>query len=316
MQGVDVMPYRRAYRRHARPFERLGVRVQGLSEVDQHAGLQRFLKSSNFAIEALGDEIPLVANVARFPRLTFAHVVLPEVRIGWPRDAGSAHRALLLISATGTLTVETEGGVLRRGPGVALVRPGEDRVSISTRDPHNELIYVGFGAEILAEAVLPAVGVLEAPPLDWQVIAPFYAFVAALCASGGPVSESPATLAGASRALVKELVGVLTRDVSVPGSLIDAARVVIEAEFADPGVTVARIAQRLGVAPRTLQAVFAAEGTTVSAELRRARLSAARSAKAANPRMTARDVAKASGFGSVSAMSRALRGDEAPELAP
>lgn len=303
------MPYRRAYRRHARAFERLGVRVQGLAEVDQHAALQRFLRSSNFAIEALGDDTPLVANVARFPQLTFAHIVLPEVRIGWPRDAGSTHRALLLIAANGVLSVETDGGVLRRGGGVALIRPGDEHVSISMAEPHNELIYVGFGAEMLAESVLPT-GAHDAPPLDWQVVAPFYAFVAALCASGAQVSESPATLAAASRALVKELIGVLTRDTSVPASLVDAAREVIEAEFVDPGVTVARIAHRLGVAPRTLQAVFAAEGATVSAELRRVRLAAARAAKAANPRLTAREVARVSGFGSVSAMSRALRADD------
>ncbi len=84
------MPYRRAYRRHARAFERLGVRVQGLAEVDQHAALQRFLKSSNFAIEALGDDMPLVANVARFPQLPHQHGIRRGQHSGRLARGGSA----------------------------------------------------------------------------------------------------------------------------------------------------------------------------------------------------------------------------------
>lgn len=310
---MNPMPYRRSYRRHAPAFERLGLKVQGSAEAEQHGGLQRFVRSSNFSIDALGDGGPLVANVARFPALTFAHIALPEVRITWPRDRGSTHRALLLIAASGTFSVDTEGGVLRRGSGLALIRPGEERVSISMSEPQNDLVYIGFGAELLADVTLPSWASYDGPALDWTLIAPFYAYVRTLCTTQTPQSPVVSPLASVSRILLREMIGVITRDAAVPPSLVDAAREVIRAEFSDPGVTVARIAMRLGVAPRTLQAAFAAEGATVSGELRRARVTAARTAKRTNPRMTAREVAAASGFGSVSAMSRAFRDAEAQE---
>lgn len=286
--------------------------MRGLAEAQQHHGLQRFVSSSNYSLETLGDSRPLVANVARFPGLTFSHVLLPDVEIDWPRDRGSVHRALLLVAAAGKFRVRTEGAVIRRGAGVALVLPGDEPVRIAMADHQNDLVYIGFGSEMLTDLALPPGGRHEGSTLDWSLLAPFYAFARTMCAAGIQTPAAAASMAGSARALVKELIGMVVRDSGAEHDAFETARAVIRSEFADPRLSVSMIAQRVNVAPRTLQALFAAEGSTVSGELRAARVRAAKAMKRSNPRLTARQIADAAGFGSVSAMSRALRGDSAP----
>jgi AraC-like DNA-binding protein len=87
---------------------------------------------------------------------------------------------------------------------------------------------------------------------------------------------------------------------------------VIVAEHADPELAVETLAARMGVAARTLQLAFSHQGTTAGAQLRDVRARAALRLRSNNPALTYAAIARAVGFGSVSAMYRALaRVDEA-----
>jgi AraC-like DNA-binding protein len=83
----------------------------------------------------------------------------------------------------------------------------------------------------------------------------------------------------------------------------------IERSFADPNLSAARAAARLGISLRTLHAAFEPAGTTFSEQLTRRRLQASRAALA-NPAARERSVAAiafACGFNDVSTFHRAFR---------
>lgn len=81
------------------------------------------------------------------------------------------------------------------------------------------------------------------------------------------------------RAAIEQLAGAVLA-ASVPrengGSIYARASALIGAMAADPRLSVQEICERTGVPKRTLQRVFAKNGTTVFAEIRRARLATAR----------------------------------------
>lgn len=92
-------------------------------------------------------------------------------------------------------------------------------------------------------------------------------------------------------------------------SVTDRARTVIAATHTSAATTPATIADSLGVPLRTLQRAFAAEGTSVARELRRARVRTAHDlltggSTAGNG---AARIARNAGFGSTASMRRALR---------
>lgn len=287
--------------------ERFALRVRGLAAAEKHEGFRRFTTAANIVVDGIDPEAEVSAQVVRYYGFTFSHLSLPHARLRWKRETGSASRALLLLAARGGIDVQTEGTLVRRGSTLAAVWPGDEPVTMHLIEPRNELIHIGFSSEILADIPLPRWREGEAPPLEWPVVAPFYAFVKALCATSPRSPEAGTALAVAARAMVRELVAIAAQEHEAPSSLVGAARLIIRDDFADSRVSVSSIARRLRVSPRTLQAAFTDEGTTVSGELRSARIVAARLIKDANPRMPARELAASAGFGSVSAMTRALR---------
>lgn len=99
-------------------------------------------------------------------------------------------------------------------------------------------------------------------------------------------------------------------------SLQDRARALIARLHTDPSTSPATVAEIMGVPLRTLQRAFAAQGSSVAREIRRARVHAAQALLRADSASESRALhtAREAGFGSVVTMRRALQefaGDEA-----
>jgi AraC-like DNA-binding protein len=94
---------------------------------------------------------------------------------------------------------------------------------------------------------------------------------------------------------------------SLPAQWLSRARALIDEQICDPDLGVPKIAAELGVSPRYLQMLFAAEATTPSAYIldRRLRLAAERLRRGDNPCVT--EVAMAAGFNDLTHFGRAFR---------
>lgn len=102
-------------------------------------------------------------------------------------------------------------------------------------------------------------------------------------------------------------------------SLVARARAMISENYHDPAMNPPRIAALLGVPLRTLQRRFAEEGSSVTGEIRKMRVQAAKEflAQVPHSRSSVSAAAREAGFGSTVSLRRALRGaDEAANAQP
>jgi len=82
----------------------------------------------------------------------------------------------------------------------------------------------------------------------------------------------------------------------------------VDAELADPALSVATVSRQVGISPRTLHTVVSAGGETFAAMVRRRRLERAAVLLAeAGPALTVTDIAASVGFDGPSSFSRAFR---------
>lgn len=268
--------------------------------------LASFLRFSNMQILRVGPDRPLRARLALFPHLTFAHVSSSPAVVLWPRDENSVDRVLAIVTRVGGLEVETTGVVLRR-PGVTLVCPGSSSVTVSMTAEENEVLYASISPALLDGVRLPTVTRFDPSPADPTLLTPAVMFMAGVCriSTSSPSDASPLRLA--SRQIARTLIAQIIGDVSRPAGLFARAMEIIVADHFEPGLTVAVIAERLGVATRTLQLAFTAENTTVGAQLREVRAREALRLHAGDEALTYAAISRAVGFGSESALYRALR---------
>jgi len=283
------------------------VQVEGRQAAIGHESLSEYMSAANLRFVDLPPDGALTANIVNFPTHTFAHVVLPPALIEWPRDIHSRNRVLVLVTADDRFEVHCDGPVIRKEPGFILVPPGIHPVLFRTRSAATELIYVSSDVTALG-----AVRIVDDPDLiDGMVPAstavPLTGFVTALCSitSGGTADAGP--IARVAREVARSLIAVFDGGEQASPSLFTSAMEIIVRDHARTELSGAVVASRLGVGTRTLQDAFAKEGTTVSAQLRAVRVRAAEELRERNPGVPLKQVAAATGFGSVSTLLRSLR---------
>ncbi|WP_232304672.1 helix-turn-helix domain-containing protein [Microbacterium sp. XT11] len=267
--------------------------------------LASFLRFSNLQVVSVDPARPLRARFALFPHESFGHVSAPRTTALWPRDENSVDRVLALITRAGSLEIETEGVVYRR-PGVALVCPGDSSVTMSLTGDDNEVLYISASPALLDGVVLPSASGWNPEPPQPELLMPSVLFMAGLCRISTNTPHDAAPLRMAAREVARSVVMQIVGDASEHHGLFSRAMQVIVADHADPELAVKTLAARMGVSTRTLQLAFSNEGTTAGAQLRDVRARAALRLRSNNPAMTHSAVARAVGFGSVSAMHRAL----------
>lgn len=284
----------------------MDLRVDSLSDTHTAAGVIAYLKMANFHLTSMEEGRPLLARVAQFPHASIVHFSGPAVEAVWTRDALSADRVLLIVSSTGPIEVSAESAVITRDPQLALVTPGTDDVQIRLVE-EGELFSLGVPSGLLADVPLPAGSTHVPEPLDPTLLRPLVAFLGHLCRTETTNSVQAAPLQSALNEIVRAIAMLITMDAPRTGDLHGRAMEIVGRDFADPALSATRISTALGVAVRTLQLSFQREGQTLAGQLRRVRAHAAHRSRAARPDASMASIAASSGFGSESAMFRALR---------
>ncbi|MFZ4841547.1 helix-turn-helix domain-containing protein [Mycetocola saprophilus] len=282
--------------------------VHGSRALAANTGLANYLRAANIVLHELDDNAPLRLRLAQFPQLSFVRVAMPAIRMEWPRDAQSADRAAIIIILGGRIHVRTDGVLLTREPGLFYIPPGTEPLWIDVLDTDNEVLYISLPAGLVADIPL-ATASAHVPSLDPSLLAPLLAFTTGLFAVDSEQAPLMAPLRLVAEEVTRSLVRLISGDAPARDYPYARALDLIAVEYHAQSLRIAEIARRLGVAPRTLQAEFARRGDTVSGALRRARVSEARTLRSANPGLSMGEIAHATGFGSASALFRALRDD-------
>ncbi|RLP77053.1 AraC family transcriptional regulator [Mycetocola tolaasinivorans] len=295
----------------ARTFDELDffaarLTVHGSRALAANTALANYLRAANIVLHELDDNAPLRLRLAQFPQLSFVRVAMPAIRMEWPRDSQSVDRAAIIVILGGRMSIRTDGVVLAREPGLYYVPPGTEPLWIDVLDTDNEVLYISLPAGLVAD--IPAAAQSDCvPPLDPSLIAPILAFTTGLFAVDPEQAAHTAPLRLIAEEVTRSLVRMISGD--APDSRDPYARAIelITVEYHSQALRTAEIARRLGVAPRTLQAEFTRRGETVSGIVRGVRVREARALRLANPALSMAEVAHATGFGSESALFRALR---------
>jgi AraC-like DNA-binding protein len=301
------VPVRSRGQHHPHSLHRLNFSVRGKGEAARNVELVNYLAEANVEFDRLDERQPLRAKLAQFPQFTFGHVVMPQATVVWPRDKASLERAVVILVQQGTVDVESDAEVVSRGAALYLVPPGVVPVQISAIDTVNEFIYISVSSALIADIPLPREPSATLSPFSAAMLTPLATFITTLCAISPNHSGDTGPLVSSAAEVIRSIVRLATDTDEVPTSVFDHAMQIIVREYADRELTVLGLAATLKVSRRTLQAAFAAAGTTVSDELRDVRARAALKARSSGRDLSAGEVAHVSGFGSESAMFRALR---------
>ncbi|MGP6169737.1 helix-turn-helix domain-containing protein [Microbacterium sp. A204] len=295
---------------NAKNFYRGDYVIDGAERWRTNAELLMYLASANLRISDVAASRPLVAQAALFPHLGVVRVSGPRTTVTWARDAGSLDRVIILVVRSGEVQVRTEGPVLRRDPGVIVLLPSESSAEISLMAAENELFYISAPASLLDEMNASAWAMSPSrllPPVDEGVLVPPMMYLIALSRASVKPGAEVTPLQHSATEVVKSILRVVLDDVAAPRSLFDRAIEIILAEYSNPQLSVARTAHRLGASVRTLQMAFSEEAATCQSVLRDVRVRAARRLRQCNSGMSNVAIARAVGFGSESALYRALR---------
>lgn len=302
------MPHRRRLRRDSpAPFEHATVSVRGLGAARTDDSLTDYLASANIQMESLADEQALRAQITRFRDLTFVHVTLPRSKVVWRRDRLSLDRGIVMACLSGGVTVESEGVVFRKPPGLILIPPGLQEVVFHSAAERNEIMYISTHSRVMEDFDLSGAQYDPVTPVPAGLLAPLFSFMRTVCAISIKETELIAPLETAATEVARSLVRVIADGVPADLSLFTQTMRVIAREYSRTHLSATALATAIGRSERTLQAAFAAEGTSVMREVRAMRARASLEYLRAKPRATTAEVASAVGFGSVSSLSRALR---------
>lgn len=266
-----------------------------------------------------GDPVRLAIQSVAFPSHTIAHVRSAPFTIEWSRErADTRSRCVFVFVNRGVLELSGPGADWTTdGGGLCIIFPGPDPVRIRGRE-ESEMIFFSFDT-----------GEIEPLSLDHNAIGPIsatspvfrasYAYLHAACVdptSGHDDAAESGILRSLTRDVARSLVLASTttrhRD-----RLLAAARSIIAQEYRDARFSPTRLAARLRVSRSTLERAFRQNALHVAQEIRRHRAHHAMTLLSSDPSLSIDLIARASGFGSRSAMGRAFREiyDVAPERA-
>lgn len=305
MQRIDV--------RRNPPPRRQAFRLVPSSAAEARsidAAAADYLRHANFEITGAAGGMPVEARIAHHRQTSMAVVSAPEMTIRWNRHAHPSPRALLLFARAGALAVSGRGVLLREGGTAALIPPGDTPVAISTTEIRNEFVYISVGAEAIPPALQIRGESAQAPMLSWRSYAPLYAFIQAACMTQPANPGEPDVLAACIDVILASAVNVLLSDLAEPPGRLAQVRAFIAEHHTDPQVTPFTIATDFALPPRSLQALFAEDDSTVRDELRTARARTATRLRESQPLLSQAQRAQLSGFASLSAMYRALQAVE------
>ncbi|MDZ8200418.1 hypothetical protein RZO50_02760 [Microbacterium sp. SSW1-59] len=288
------------------PVESLSFDLEARAESDQ-AGFVEYLRGANLEIVSTSGAGPMRGAMTRFPDITFAHVEVAPGIVDWPRDQLSWQRASVVVCLAGSVEAVSEGPVWRREPGLILVPPGDTPVRFTLTGEPVEVFYLSLPAGMITELNLPERPVQGAEPVTTEALRPLRAFIGALASATIPADTAAGPMHGAATEVARSLVRLISDGENREISVYSRAMKLIMRSYQDAALSGRLLAKWLGVSERTLQAAFAAEHTTVNREIRGHRARAAVAIRRGNPRMPTADLARATGFGSVSSLFRALR---------
>ena len=247
---------------------------------------------------------------AQSPTTELAYAPQPGVRVDWRNTEDRGDRVLMVVSRRGLLDASVIGPYLRRGSNAILVSGESASIRAISSGDQADMLCVSVGMASLGGAATELRRSADATGIRWSRLAPLFSFLRSVCvtSAGGVI---PRTLSEATATTTIALGRILTE---VADDVATRALAYIVEYSSNPHLSVGTVAERLGVSPRTVQAALASIGTTVSDELRRARLARARRARQNHPGLGAMAVYQLAGFPSLAAMYRAIKWEEANSI--
>lgn len=284
---------------------RVALKLDGEVGAASQPTFRNYLRANGFRLHSIAPRPRLRAQALHLPALSFVHARLPEMDLEWIRSSASAERSVVVLPIAGSLRVSGDSSVTNAKFGSYFVLPGRASVSIRVNAPATEVVYICLDARTMQDIQGPDV-LDDAVSRSRSGLAPMLRLVGSLCSAPIKSKEDAAPLHGVANEVARSLVRGLAAEQLRPRTLYDRAIALIAADQTNPKLSVSDIADRLDVSLRRLQQAFEEHGTSVSAELRRLRTAAAVETRRRNPELTFREIAAATGFGSVSTLRRAL----------
>ncbi|GAA1142833.1 hypothetical protein GCM10009651_28790 [Microbacterium natoriense] len=270
-----------------------------------------YLRRVDTRVIGVDDGAPLRARVARVGDIRFWHVASPEIEMQWPSPAPTT-RLLFVMCVSGRMTVEPVFPAGRSSTRVVVIpaTTAESRIRFSA--PRNEF----FAMSVPDPGMLTTAGARPAAPaISLDALRPFIGFIDGVTAVDDAEHLDASPLHAAARSVARSMIELVGGSLTDRRCIVTRATDIMLAESDDPRLTTASLADRLDVSPRTLQAAFAKEELTVRGMLRDIRARSARALRRAQPDARSSTLVRATGFGSESAMFRALRELESRDAA-
>lgn len=266
-----------------------------------------WLASAGLRVRSVGPGFLTVIRGIRFNRYSIAHVrTQSPIDVIWERRRPTAtRRTALLFIEIGTLTVSTKAVNVTAHDfgGLGIVLPGAEDVGFELA-PAMDFIWFTFDS--LDVPAIPERAVLKADvAADSTLFRAAHAYLKVLAHTS---EESSAVSAPILRELTRDFAQALSHEMFQPeqGTVAEAAQAMLEHRATDPLFTVSTMADELGISRRTLERECAKAGWAPADELRKSRARIAFDAMMSSPAPLHR-IARASGFGSVDALNRAIR---------
>lgn len=297
----------RAQKGAARPLQRASFYGHGTRELRFSAAAEEYFQLANVRFLELRDTSLLTAHIATFRDVRFVHATLPEGLLIWPRDSASLQTVTLIFMVRGNIDVITEGVTLSRDPGVTLIPPGTSHVRFRSTEPENEAIYLSIDRSLVADIMPESSEPMILPALDAQALKPILSFIASTCAVTEVHPSVASALEGAANEVTRSALLATFGPKETPAGLYSRTHEYVLRHYADLSLTIAKVAKHFSVSTRTIQLALQEAGTSFTQLVQQARTIAALELRSTQPSLKLSEVARRSGFGSLSSLHRALR---------
>lgn len=285
-----------------REYWHRSFKLHGAADLAPGSPMSEYLAAANFRLTGFTEAQATRMQVTQLADITLAHAYAPAGTAVWPRDEISRHRAALVISPNGDVAV-SGAGVISRSPGIALIPPGISEVKFVLEQQSHELVFIGMSASLIADIPLPST--TDGEPLDSGVVDSAFRMLTALAQSARGEPAGP-PLRHAVAEMTRSVVHLMRQGSPMSQPLFDRATEAILLDISNPKLSAETLAPRLGVSARSLQLAFQQHGTTVQRHVRGLRGAAAARMRRENVEIDATTLAQTFGFGSKSALYRAL----------
>lgn len=263
-------------------------------------------------IEPLPQGTKVKLQTAEFEGIGFAHGISSAFSIEWRRPIEDSDITALLFVLRGQGEVITDGRMVKREPGAVMVLPGTEPAKMQLTGTVNEFIEVNFHSHRFAGSIATVdEKAKNLPPIDMKTLKPFFAFISNTCNSSRTTQKNDRALEMTADAVTAGLLAAsFGQGEDWLSSLLTKVYAFVVSHYADPNIRVDDAAADIGVSVRYLQQELNKSGKKFSCILRDIRVDRVRDLKTSRPDISAAELAKLSGFGSLSAMYRALRANE------